>query len=170
MQVSYKHSSALWQCNPYPTPKPDKSHCFSLSLLLHFPFLRIHDKNKRAQQSHKQNNLKTMTTPRFFLVDKLMIPNQTKILSLRKKKRKRKSPKNLMRICLGYNIKLKTSLNVHEPKLGTLALISAQEKIDRIGKQKKCKSRRRSTTTTLFLVIPNSAKVQRRTLQKPVFI
>jgi hypothetical protein len=44
---------------------------------------------------------------------------------------------------------------VHEPKLGTLALISAQEKIDRIGKQKKCKSRRRRrTTTTLFLVIP----------------
>jgi hypothetical protein len=40
--------------------------------------LIIHDKNKRAQQSHKQNNLKTMTTPRFFLVDKLMIPNQTK--------------------------------------------------------------------------------------------
>jgi hypothetical protein len=59
---------------------------------------------------------------------------------------------------------------VHEPKLGTLALISAQEKIDRIGKQKKCKSRRRRTTTTLFLVIPYSAKVQRRTLQKPVFI
>jgi hypothetical protein len=47
---------------------------------------------------------------------------------------------------------------VHEPKLGTLALISAQEKIDRIGKQKKCKSRRRRTTTTLFLVIPYSAK------------
>uniref|UniRef100_A0A6M2F8N6 Uncharacterized protein n=1 Tax=Populus davidiana TaxID=266767 RepID=A0A6M2F8N6_9ROSI len=90
VQVSYKHSSALWQCNPYSTPKPDKSHCFSLSLLLHFPFLRIHDENKRAQQSHKQNNLKTITTTRFFLVDKWMIPNQTKILSLRKRNGKKK--------------------------------------------------------------------------------
>lgn len=127
MQVSYKHSSALWRCNPYSTPKLDKSHCFSLPLLLHFPFLRTHHKNERAQQSHKQNNLKTY---------KLMIPNQTRILSLKEKKKK--APRTL-RVCLGYNIRLKTRLNMHEPKHGTLALISV---IDREDVRKKKKKRK----------------------------
>jgi hypothetical protein len=110
VQVSYKHSWALYQCIPYSTPRLDISHCFSIYLLLRLPLLRKRNKNKTLKNPTNRTTLKphTSTTNRkprpphdSFLSTNWR--NQTKPKGwISKKKKERKRPKNL-RYMLSYN-------------------------------------------------------------------